>query len=117
MDLVRRGVAAVERARRQVQDGDQIGLADAVMLGDQVVLLAVGVVGFERGGGVEVGQQPRLPLGASLIEYLAYLAADPYGRRGEPRGVDGTDNLCRAGALGRLPDLRPFERVFEEAST
>jgi hypothetical protein len=58
VDLARRGVAAVDRARRQVQDGDQVGLADAVVLGDPVVLFAVGVVGSECGGGsISEGRQ------------------------------------------------------------
>jgi hypothetical protein len=46
-------------------------LADAIVLRDQVMLLAVGVVGFDRRSGVEVGQQSRLPLRSGVVEHVA----------------------------------------------
>jgi hypothetical protein len=50
------------------------------VLGDQVVLLAVGVVGFEHGGGVEVGQQPR-GLALTKAQAASPLARRPYDLR------------------------------------
>ena len=63
------------------------------MLGDQVVLLAVGVVGLQRCGRVEVGEEPRFPLAPARFSTWRRESKEALGsecdRRGQGEGAGG----------------------------
>jgi hypothetical protein len=98
--------------RSEVNDGHEIASEDSVVLGDQVVLLAVGIVGVQRCGRVEAGQEPPLPPGPRHGSGRRHPLARAAGRRGQTGRVDGPDDPAALAYWVGSPDLRPFEHTF-----
>ena len=103
---------ANDRGHGEVDDDHKVAVEDSVVLGNQVVLLAVGVVGLQRCGRLEVGQKPRLPLGSGTVQHVTHPLAHPAGRRSQTHGVSMGRTILSRWRTGSTPDPRPFEHLF-----
>jgi len=72
-------MSADDRGGSEIKDDDKIASEYRVVLGDQSVPIAVGVVGVQRCRRVEVGQEPRLPLGSRTVQHVAHPLANAGG--------------------------------------